>query len=195
MTIINPWLNFFITLVTSLATSLTASYTANYFGNKSDIKRFQYQNKEKIYKETYLPLLKILLSYEHIDYYYMIVNPQLEEVAGARKDWLADYLIEHIGTIPSSVAKIVAKYKNISFNALLEYNKFGSLYEKDLTKPAEASNIYDFIIVEILQEAKQLSETIGYPNIAASILETFLNEASNNDTPRYKSMTERILYK
>lgn len=185
----NPWLNLFITLTTSLATT----YIAQYLGNKSEIKLFQYQNKEKIYNETYLPFLKMLLAYEHTDYFFMIVMPQIEVVDGAKKDWVAEYLIEHIGTIPSSVTKLLAKYRNISFNSLLEYDRFGSLYNKDLTKPAKASKMYDFIIVEMLQEAQRLSEIIGYPNIAGPILATFQQEASHDENSRYKSLKERTM--
>lgn len=175
-------------IVISSTISVVSIFISNFLGQKATDRKFQLQNMEKSYKEYYVPLMKFLISTnkKNLTYYWLIASwynaPNGIKITS---DPIRTLLGDNLELLPSKVVELIPEYSVATSGAQMFFGdgEYRENYRQSLIK---ASELFDEIIQTSLKEAKSISQKLGYPDIATTILESFENlEHSESNYPRY----------
>lgn len=168
--------------------SIVAIFISNWLGRKSVKNNYQLETKDKAYTHYYIPLIKMLVraNKNSLTYYWLVAAWYGAPEAVKRKnDPINDLLISNVKYLPPEIVNLVSEYSVATSGARMFFgpNSYRENYRKQLIK---ASNLFDEIINKSLKEASKTSETLGYPDIAKPILESFESmERTEHNHPRY----------
>lgn len=177
-----------IQIVISSIVSIVSIFISNWLGRKAVKANFQLDTKEKAYKNYYVPLMKLLISSnkESLTYYWFVAswyNAPGDLIKTT--DPFATLMRNNLELLPPAIVKIVSEYSVATSGASLFFgeSEYRENYRHNLVRSSE---LFDEIIKKSLQEASILAKTLGYPNIAKPILESFVNmEQTSMNFPRY----------
>lgn len=182
-----------ISVIANLVVSIVTLFISNYLGRKFALIEDRHKNQRKAYLECYIPLLKLLLKIprDQISYYGIVVHPELTNMRSIRTDHFFEFLFSHLHYLPKGVALKLSDYRRASLNALISYSSTGVL-EQNESLAHLASDLFDEILIDMLEEAEELSVKLGYPDLAQPILEYVEKHAYSRKNPRYLLRKERI---
>ncbi|WP_414838448.1 hypothetical protein [Carnobacterium sp. TMP28] len=177
-----------IQILISSIVSITSIFISNWLGRKAVKDNFQLETKDKAYKNYYVPLMKLLISAnkDNLTYYWFVAA--WYNAPGEHKkntDPFSTLLKGNLELLPPSIVKIIPEYNVSTSGAAMFFgeNEYRENYRHNLIK---SSDLFDEIIRKSLQEASKLAKTLGYPDIAAPILESFVDmEQTDMNFPRY----------
>lgn len=168
------------------AVSIASIFMANWLGRKTKLKQDRFEYKKEIYLSLYVPLLKWFHATNFMEksYYWQIAFPAYTQ---NRPDSLAELLIENFEKLPVQVAMCYSEYTQNSVTASKMYigDEFNYNYEHHAKN---ASDLYEYIIRELLQEGTKLSKELRLPDIATATLRQFDEDMDNYIGPRYLSL-------
>lgn len=132
--------------------------------------------------------MKLLISAnkENLTYYWFVAV--WYSAPGDLKkttDPFATLVRNNLELLPPAIVEIVPEYSVATSGASLFFgeSEYRENYCHNLIKSSE---LFDEIIKKSLQEASTLAKTLGYPNIAKPILESFVNmKQTSMNFPRY----------
>lgn len=175
-------------MIISSLVSITSIFISNWLGRKATKDDFQLGTKEKAYKNYYVPLMKLLISQNKSSLTYFWIVATWYNAPGQLKkttDPLQALLNNNLELLPPNIVKIVPEYSVATSGATMFFgdNEYRENYRHNLQ---ESSDFFDEIVKKSLIEASRLSKTLGYPDIAKPILESFVNmEQTDMNFPRY----------
>ena len=169
----------------TIAVTIISLFISNYLGQRAHRLQHQYGNKEIAYKKFYLPIIQQLheTNKEHRNYFTLIVLYRY--APGKSGDWFSNHITNNLEFAPTKVAELISEYNICTNGAEMFYSPDG--YRENYRKNAiRASELFDSMLIIILEEAKILSKTLGYPDIATPLLNDFQNiEATPMNHPKY----------
>lgn len=175
-----------ISAAISAIVSIISIFVSNWIGRRTQLKQNEIESKKEIYTSLYVPLLKWFHASNFMEksYYWQIAFPAYTD--GSR-DSLSDLLIRNFEKLPVKVAMYYSEYTQNSVSARLMYaeEEFDYEYEHHASR---ASDLYEYIIRELLKEGAKLSEELGLPDISTATLELFDEDLANYIGPRYLSL-------
>ncbi|API89444.1 hypothetical protein BKP56_09335 [Marinilactibacillus sp. 15R] len=177
-----------IQIVLGSTVSIISIFISNYLGRKATKNNYQLETKDKAYKSFYVPLMKFLISAnkDSMIYYWYIASWYAAPGKFKKSsDLLSDLLRSNLEVLPPKVVTLVSEYSTSTSGAQMFFGDDGyrENYRHNLIK---ASELFDTIVRQSLQEASLISKELGYPDIAKPILESFDNiEKTNLNFPRY----------
>ncbi|MFX4034740.1 hypothetical protein [Streptococcus suis] len=170
----------------SAVVSITSIFVSNWLGRKTQLKQAKYEHKKEIYLSLYVPLLKWFHASNFMEksYYWQVAFPAYTQ--GSR-DPLSDLLMENFEKLPVQVAMCYSDYTQNSVTATRMY--VGEVYDYDYEHFAQrASELYEYIIRELLQEGTKLSKELNLPDISSATLKAFDEDMKNYNGPKYLSL-------
>ncbi|HFI0351784.1 TPA: hypothetical protein ACGOZT_001191 [Streptococcus suis] len=170
----------------SAIVSITSIFISNWLGRKTQLKQANYEHKKEIYLSLYVPLLKWFHASNFMkkSYYWQVAFPAYTQ--GGR-DPLSDLLMENFEKLPVRVAMYYSDYTHNSVTATMMY--VGEEYDRNYEHFAQrASELYEYIIRELLQEGAKLSKELNLPDISSATLKNFDEDMKNYIGPRYLSL-------
>ncbi|WP_144242035.1 hypothetical protein [Weissella ceti] len=132
------------------------------------------ENKEAAYTNYYGPLLEFLSHYQLRLIHYGILRASISaqnEHPDIHIDTRSQDLVrENMKYLPSNTG---AKIHTLVMSSDMLFYQRGDDFERYETNARNASDSFDFIIIESLKEADKLAKTLGYPRIAKKLLSEF----------------------
>lgn len=170
----------------SAVVSLISIGISNWLGIKIKLKQDKIEYKKEIYLSLYVSLLKWFHASNFMEksYYWQIAFPMY--VQGGQ-DSLSELLIQNFEKLPVRVAKYYSEYTQNSISAIEMY--LGEEFNYDYEHHAKrASELYEYIIRELLLEGSKLAQKLDLPDIATATLKQFDEDMNNYIGPRYLSL-------
>lgn len=170
----------------SAVVSITSIFVSNWLGRKTQLKQEKYKHKKDIYLSLYVPLLKWFHASNFMEksYYWQIALPAYTQ---GDRDSLSDLLIENFEKLPVKVAMCYSDYTQNSVAATMMY--IGEEFNYDYEHHAQrASDLYEYIIRELLREGAKLAKELDLPDISTATLKIFDEDIKNYIGPRYLSL-------
>ncbi|HEM5582616.1 hypothetical protein HO861_08350 [Streptococcus suis] len=170
----------------SAVVSITSIFVSNWLGRKTQLKQAKYEHKKEIYLSLYVPLLKWFHASNFMkkSYYWQVALPRYSQ--GGR-DPLSDLLMDNFEKLPVRVAVCYSDYTQNSVTASMMY--IGKEYDYEYEHFAQqASDLYEYIIKELLQEGTKLSKELELPDISSATLKKFADDMERYIGPRYLSL-------
>lgn len=170
----------------SATVSILSIFISNWLGRKTQLKQAKFDHKKEIYLSLYVPLLKWFHASNFMEksYYWQIAFPAYTQ---GDRDSLSDLLIENFEKLPVKVAMCYSDYTQNSVASTMMY--IGEEFNYDYEHQAQlASDLYEFIVKELLQEGSKLAKELDLPDISKSTLKLFEEDMKNYIGPRYLSL-------
>lgn len=177
-----------ISMILSPIVSIVAIFISNWLGRKNDKVTFRLDTLKNAYNNFYIPLMKHLISANKnaLTYYFLVaIWYGAPKPFNKQSDFLLELLRDNLEYLPPEVVNLIHEYHVETSGAVMFFgdNGYRENYKHNLIK---ASELFDDIIKISLKEASRLAKTLGYPDIATPILESFLNiQKSDMNHPRW----------
>ncbi|AME09693.1 hypothetical protein AXE85_05765 [Gemella sp. oral taxon 928] len=168
------------TVITPIV-SVLSIFISHWLGTLKINKEYKHSQNEKLYKELYIQLFRELnsaLNEEFLNYHWLIAHPRYSR---KKPDFLSVILNNNLEKIPPKLISYVSKYKYHSANSIPFFwgEEYDYFYYNHLKS---ASELFDYIIIELLLEAQEVSKIIKYPNSAKEFLNIFQKAMKNQDS-------------
>lgn len=177
-----------ISMILSPVVSIVAIFISNWLGRKSERITYQLNTQKAAYENFYIPLMKRLIqaNKDALTYYFFVgIWYGAPSPANISRDFLNDLLRDNLEYLPREIVELVPDYSVATSGAKMFFGNDG-YRENYREKLVLASDLFDKIIESSLKEASRLAKTLGYPDIASPILESFLHiEYTDMNYPRY----------
>uniref|UniRef100_UPI003F68F13F hypothetical protein n=1 Tax=Streptococcus pluranimalium TaxID=82348 RepID=UPI003F68F13F len=175
-----------ISAAISAAVSIASIFMSHWLGIKTKIRQDKHEHKKEIYLSLYVPLLKWFHAANFMEksYYWQIAFPAYTQGA---QDSLSELLIENFEKLPIRVAMCYSEYTQNSSSATMMYlgEEFNYDYEHHAMR---ASELYEYIIRELLLEGSKLAKELKLPDISTATLKQFDEDMNNYIGPRYLAL-------
>ena len=173
-----------LTVIIAALSPFLAAACAYYF---SVSKKHRLENQEAAYTNYYGPLLSLLIHYKLSSVWYGILRHSIF----AHQTWpdipidnsIQNLIRQNIKYLPKETGPTI--HKLLMTSDELFYLQ-GEGYERYEKHAIDASESFDFIIIESLKEASRLSKKLGYPDIAISLLNEFQKSLTSRPYDRHK---------
>lgn len=175
-----------ISAAISAIVSIASIFMSNWLGIKTKLRQDKYEHKKEIYLSLYVPLLRWFHAANFMEksYYWQIAFPAYTQRA---QDSLSKLLIENFEKLPIRVAMCYTEYIQNSSSATMMY--LGEEFNYDYEHHAKrASELYEYIIRELLLEGSKLARELKLPDISTATLKQFDEDMNNYIGPRYLSL-------
>ncbi|HEM3628863.1 TPA: hypothetical protein U1C31_001126 [Streptococcus suis] len=170
----------------SATVSIVSIFISNWIGRKTQLKQEKYNHKKDIYLSLYVPLLKWFHATNFMEksYYWQIALPAYSQ---GGKDRLSELLINNFEKLPAKVAMHYSEYTQNSVSARNMYT--GEEYDYYYEPAAKiASELYEYIIRELLREGAKLAKELDLPDLSTPTLKKFDDQMASYIGPRYLSL-------
>lgn len=160
-----------IAIIITSVVSIVSIFLSNYLGVKSSQAKTKYETQRQAYLDLYVPFTKWILSArEGYACYYFLVAVSRKDINAS--DNLEKMIKNHFEILPKDSAIKCQHYCMESSNAELFYSdRDGHLKYEDHAK--NASNLFDQIVPELLEEGSRLANKLGYPDIPDEALKVY----------------------
>lgn len=162
----------FIQSIITPLVSILSIFISNWLGRRAVRDDYRLKTKEKAYRTFYIPLMKLLLqaNQDYMTYYWFVASNYMTD-----KQYIDPFnrlLTNNLEYLSPLVIPHVHNYSIKTNNAKLFFNNGQYRYEYE-DSLVDASDEFDIIIKLALEQARLLARELGYPDIAAPILEAF----------------------
>lgn len=164
-----------IILILPSVISVISIFISNYLGNKSTSSEHKLNVQEDTYRKYHIPIIQWLSRTNSTmwNYAYLIAIP-VSNTSNLASEFILTHVSQNIEYAPKEVVTAYSEYlqRAGNYEFYVYYAPNGN--DPELEKSArEISKLFDQIIVASLREAKRLSNTLGYPDIAEPVLKTY----------------------
>lgn len=165
-----------IILILPSVISVISIFISNYLGNKSTSSEHKLNVQEDTYWKYHIPIIQWLSRTNSTmwNYAYLIAIP-VSNTSNLASEFILTHVSQNIEYAPKEVVTAYSEYlqRASNYEFYVRFNELAGLGTPVENSAQEIADLFDKIIVASLTEAKKLSNTLGYPDIAEPVLKTY----------------------